>query len=218
VAERRARDAGLGNVAFAVQEVAELTVTAQVDALVGRLVLMYLDDPAAVLRRLLEAVRPGGAVAFQEMDMGAVACEPDCPLVTASGDRIRQTFARAGLDDRTGLKLARIYRDAGLPAPETLQGTRVASGPDSPVYAYLARPPVPCCPHGAHRRGHRHRGRHRGRPAAGAGRGRRRHRRPAAPHRRLDPEAGPGFATLEWGVIAVDQALHLSILAMLAVA
>ncbi|MFL6226400.1 MAG: class I SAM-dependent methyltransferase [Actinomycetes bacterium] len=139
VAERRARDAGLGNVAFAVQEVAELTVTAQVDALVGRLVLMYLDDPAAVLRRLLEAVRPGGAVAFQEMDMGAVACEPDCPLVTASGDRIRQTFARAGLDDRTGLKLARIYRDAGLPAPETLQGARVASGPDSPVYAYLAQ-------------------------------------------------------------------------------
>jgi len=27
----------------------------------------------------------------------------------------------------------------------------------------------------------------------------------------------PGLATLEWGVIAVDQALHLSILAMLAV-
>jgi hypothetical protein len=27
----------------------------------------------------------------------------------------------------------------------------------------------------------------------------------------------PGFATVEWGVIAVDQALHLSILAVLAV-
>jgi Protein of unknown function (DUF3307) len=27
----------------------------------------------------------------------------------------------------------------------------------------------------------------------------------------------PGFASVEWGVIAVDQALHLSILAMLAV-
>jgi hypothetical protein len=40
--------------------VAELTVTAQVDALVGRLVLMYLDDPAAVLRRLLEAVGRAG--------------------------------------------------------------------------------------------------------------------------------------------------------------
>jgi hypothetical protein len=29
--------------------------------------------------------------------------------------------------------------------------------------------------------------------------------------------ASPGFATVEWGVIAADQALHLTILAMLAV-
>jgi hypothetical protein len=37
------------------------------------------------------------------------------------------------------MKLARIYRDAGLPTPQTLQGARVESGPDSPVYAYLAQ-------------------------------------------------------------------------------
>jgi len=42
------------------------------------------------------------------------------------------------IDHRTGLKLSRIYRAAGLPAPETLQGARVESGPDSPVYAWLA--------------------------------------------------------------------------------
>jgi hypothetical protein len=29
--------------------------------------------------------------------------------------------------------------------------------------------------------------------------------------------ASPNFATLEWGVIAADQALHVTILAMLAV-
>jgi SAM-dependent methyltransferase len=169
VAERRARDAGLGNVSFVVQELAEVTVTAPVDALVGRLVLMYLDDPAAALRRLLEAVRPGGVVAFQEMDMGAVVCEPDCALFTTSGDRIVQTFALAGIDCRTGLKLARIFRGAGLPAPQTLQGARVESGPDSPVYAYLAPDhPHPAPAHGAHRGGHRGRGgaRHPGRPAA----------------------------------------------------
>ena len=33
----------------------------------------------------------------------------------------------------------------------------------------------------------------------------------------LTASASPGFATLEWGVIAVDQALHLTILALLAV-
>jgi hypothetical protein len=32
----------------------------------------------------------------------------------------------------------------------------------------------------------------------------------------LTASASPGFATLEWGVIAVDQALHLTILALLA--
>jgi hypothetical protein len=38
------------------------------------------------------------------------------------------------------------------------------------------------------------------------------------PGRALLRVAGsPGFATVEWGVIAVDQALHLSILAMLTV-
>jgi hypothetical protein len=108
-----------------------------VDALVGRLVLMYLDDPGATLRRLLDGVRPGGVVAFQEMDMGAITCEPDCALFATTADRIRQTFARAGLDPRTGLKLARIYRAAGLPAPQTHQGTRVESGSGSPVYAYV---------------------------------------------------------------------------------
>jgi SAM-dependent methyltransferase len=137
-ASARARQAGLANVTFAVADLADLDLAAPVDALVGRLVLMYLDDPAAVLRRLLDGVRTGGVVAFQEMDMGAVTWEPDCPLLAAAGDRIVQTFVRAGIDHRTGLKLPRIYRDAGLPAPRTLQGARVESGPDSPVYAWLA--------------------------------------------------------------------------------
>jgi Protein of unknown function (DUF3307) len=34
---------------------------------------------------------------------------------------------------------------------------------------------------------------------------------------RMRAAGSPGFATVEWGVIAVDQALHLFILAMLAV-
>jgi SAM-dependent methyltransferase len=137
VAQGRARDAGLANVSFLVQDLSEVTVATPVDALVGRLVLMYLEDPAAALRRLLEGVRPGGVVAFQEMDMGAIVCEPDTPLWATAGDRIVRTFAQAGLDHRTGLKLARIFRGAGLPAPQTLQGARVESGPDSAVYAYV---------------------------------------------------------------------------------
>jgi hypothetical protein len=73
------------------------------------------------------------------MDMAAVTSEPDCALFATAAGRIRQTFARAGLDVRTGLKLPRIFTSAGLPAPETLQGARVEGGSDSPVYAYVAQ-------------------------------------------------------------------------------
>jgi hypothetical protein len=37
------------------------------------------------------------------------------------------------------VKLPRICRGAGLPAPQTLQGARVESGPDSPIYDYVAQ-------------------------------------------------------------------------------
>jgi hypothetical protein len=36
------------------------------DAMVGRFVLMYLADPADVVRWVAQYVRPGGAAAFQE--------------------------------------------------------------------------------------------------------------------------------------------------------
>ena len=38
------------------------------DAIVGRRVLMYLADPATVLRQLAVLLRPGGVMAFQEDD------------------------------------------------------------------------------------------------------------------------------------------------------
>src|ERR1700730_9679676 len=36
------------------------------DAAVGRFILMFLPDPASVLRSLTQLVRPGGIVSFQE--------------------------------------------------------------------------------------------------------------------------------------------------------
>jgi ubiquinone/menaquinone biosynthesis C-methylase UbiE len=134
----RARAAGLANVEFLAHDAADLTLDGPVDAMVGRLVLMYFPDPAATLRRLLRHVRPGGLVVFQEMDMGAVVSEPYCPLLETTAERIRQTFARVGADPRAGLKLWRTLRAAGLPAPRMTQGARVEAGPDSAAYGHVA--------------------------------------------------------------------------------
>jgi ubiquinone/menaquinone biosynthesis C-methylase UbiE len=61
-ARERVRSAGLPNVAFEVADLPSLNPGRTFDALVGRLVLMYLPDPAATLTHLLRFVRPGGVV------------------------------------------------------------------------------------------------------------------------------------------------------------
>ena len=69
-AQQRAQQAGLDNVRFVAADLAEFQLNGEpVDSLIGRLVLMYFPDPAAVLRRLLAFVKPGGIVAFQELDL-----------------------------------------------------------------------------------------------------------------------------------------------------
>ena len=47
----------------------ELPLGQEYDALVGRLVLLYLPERAAILRRLTQYLRPVGVVAFQEYDL-----------------------------------------------------------------------------------------------------------------------------------------------------
>lgn len=69
VARRRAQTAGLANVAFLQGDVSQMALSDQFDAVVGRLILLYIKDRAELLRRLSQQLRPGGIVAFQELDL-----------------------------------------------------------------------------------------------------------------------------------------------------
>ncbi len=134
LATRRAAAAGLKNVKFLARDLSELVLEEPVDALVGRLVLMYFADPAVVLRRLVAFLKPGGVVAFHEIDMGGAKSEPDCEIFETAVERIRQAFTRAGADIGAGLRLRCIFQEAGLPAPQMILGARAEGGPDSPIY------------------------------------------------------------------------------------
>jgi ubiquinone/menaquinone biosynthesis C-methylase UbiE len=139
MARERACAAGLANVEFLVGDISELSLDVPVDALIGRLVLMYFAEPATALRHLLRNLRPGGVVAFQELQVEAASSEPHCPAYEAAVERVRRTLARAGNDSQAGLKLWRIFREAGLPVPQLLQAARVEGGPDSPIYTQVAQ-------------------------------------------------------------------------------
>jgi ubiquinone/menaquinone biosynthesis C-methylase UbiE len=141
-ARQRAAAIGLTNVHFLTRDLAdsELVLDEPVDALIGRLVLQYLPDPALVLRRLASLVKPGGLVAFQEADMkDGVYSEPVCPLYETAIQWIAQTFTCIGAEARTGSRLAQIFEEAGLPAPRMVLHARVERGPDSPLYQFVAQ-------------------------------------------------------------------------------
>jgi SAM-dependent methyltransferase len=109
------------------------------DAVVGRYILLYQPDPGAVLRRLADAVRPGGLVVFHEVDFGRphVMC-PDPPLFRKMVHLVGDTFRRSGVPPDFGLRLTRTFLDAGLPRPEVEAFMPVASREGSTMCAWIA--------------------------------------------------------------------------------
>jgi SAM-dependent methyltransferase len=138
LARRRAEAAGLTNVEFREADAAELVLDQPVDALVGRLVLMYFRDHATALRRLAEHVRPGGLIVLQEMDVLGGSSEPAVPLFDQTLRWVHDAFARAGANPSMGRGLLAAFLGADLPRPRMLLGARVESGPDSAAYPALA--------------------------------------------------------------------------------
>ena len=125
-------------VRFDLAEVAAFDAEGKFDAVIGRLVLMYIPDPAAALRRLCRHLRPGGVVAFQEMAMPLTRSNSEGHQFRQCVSWILGTFEHAGFESDMGSKLFATFLNAGLPAPEMIVTGRVEGGPDSPVYDWLA--------------------------------------------------------------------------------
>jgi SAM-dependent methyltransferase len=126
---QRAEAADLDNIHIVQDDVTTLTLDAPVDAVFGRLILMHVGDPVAVLRNLAGQVAPGGIVAFQEFDIAVAGSEPDIPLVRRMIGYVVEAFTRAGLDIRSGLRLHHQFVAAGLPAPDMRSLGRVEAAP-----------------------------------------------------------------------------------------
>jgi ubiquinone/menaquinone biosynthesis C-methylase UbiE len=137
-AELRATAEHCDWVRFAAADLDTLVPEQTFDAIVGRLILMYLREPVVTLRRLRNYLRAGGVVAFQEMAMPLARTVPSGPIFQQCSEWILATFERAGFEIDMGGKLFASFLAAGLPAPEMIIAGRVEGGPNSPIYDYLA--------------------------------------------------------------------------------
>lgn len=134
-ARARCAELGAAGITFEQADLHDVSNLGPFDAVVGRLVLMYAQDPVAMLRDLARRVRPGGIVAFQEIDLTTPVALPEGPLYRQMFQWMVAAFAAAGADPQMGLKLFATFRAAGLPAPE-LETTRLlGGGPDFCAYA-----------------------------------------------------------------------------------
>ena len=117
-ANERAAFRGLSNVAFFESDMSTLPFGQNFDAVVGRTVLMYRHDPAADLQRLVQLLRPGGLVVFQEFDMLPGKTVPPTKVVDDVRAWLLDVFARSEIELEMGPKLYATFRAAGLDAPE----------------------------------------------------------------------------------------------------
>jgi ubiquinone/menaquinone biosynthesis C-methylase UbiE len=146
LAQARAQEAGLTQASFQAGNIRDLAPDQEHDAIVGRLILMYLPERAAILRRLAQHLRPGGVLAFQEYDFSDLSgdssdsslCYPPSPLWQQTGSWIIQAFQRAGVELQMGMKVYGTFLEAGLPAPRLRYEAILAGGPESPIYEFMA--------------------------------------------------------------------------------
>jgi 2-polyprenyl-3-methyl-5-hydroxy-6-metoxy-1,4-benzoquinol methylase len=138
LARSRAEAEQLNHVEFIQSELADLQCEHNFDALIGRFVLMFLPDPAAIMSKLSRHVRRGGIIAFQEMDISAAKSMPVMPIWRKCSEWILETFQRAGVDIQMGPKLHATFLHAGLPQPQMQLRAKVGGAPDFPAHEYVS--------------------------------------------------------------------------------
>jgi ubiquinone/menaquinone biosynthesis C-methylase UbiE len=114
-ASKRVTEAGYKNIRFQTTEFHEFADSEKFDALVGRFILMYLPDPAAILRHLSQQLRPGAAIAFMEPDFTVDSrIFPEFPQFKACSTWISEALRHSGARIDMGMGLHATYRDAGF--------------------------------------------------------------------------------------------------------
>jgi ubiquinone/menaquinone biosynthesis C-methylase UbiE len=138
LARARAVEQGLSAVHFMRAAIDAIALDEPVDAVVGRLILMHLPDPAAALGQLSTWVRPGGVIAFSENDITGARSIPDMPLFGQVTAGIVRAFEAMGLSPQFGTTLHTVFADAGLGAPHLTLGTPIGTAAETNILAYAA--------------------------------------------------------------------------------
>jgi SAM-dependent methyltransferase len=126
------------NVTFVVGDPAAMSFDQPFDAIVGRFVLMYQDDPVWSLRQITKHLRANGLVVFQEVDTSACRSLPAVSAFDEAASWLAEALRGSGARPELGLEMHSLFLDCGLPAPDMRIDAVVSGAPESPVFKLLA--------------------------------------------------------------------------------
>jgi SAM-dependent methyltransferase len=110
---------------------------AHYDLIFARWVFLFLPDPAAHLRHLVRALKPGGRLAIEDYHRDTFALLPAAAEWPAFMAADRAFFAAQGGDVNIGARLPELFRAAGLEVTE-VHPTIKTGGPASPMWRWLS--------------------------------------------------------------------------------
>ena len=127
-ATQRAKSKGLRNVSFRLGDPSELEFDRPFDAVVGRYVLLFQTDAAAMVLKLAKRLSPGGVIVFHEHDWSDVRSFPPASTYDACCQWVIEAARRAGAECNGATNLYRAFLGAGLPAPQMRMQTFIGFG------------------------------------------------------------------------------------------
>ena len=133
----RALRRDIHNVRFEVGDPAAMHFDRPFDAVVGRFVLMYQEDPVRSLRNMMRYLRDGGLVAFQELDSTACRSWPAVPTFDTAARWLAEALRGSGARPELGLEMHSLFLDSGLPEPSMRMDALVSGEEFSPVFLLL---------------------------------------------------------------------------------
>jgi len=137
-ARARAEKSRVGWLQFQEADIFSFEPEQKFDAVIGRFILMHVADPVGAVKRMTTFLKPGGALAFVELDIDQAGAVPELALLTQCIEWITETYRRVGVDPNMGSGLYATFRAAGLD-PHLTGTCRVESGPGSIAYAFTAQ-------------------------------------------------------------------------------
>ncbi len=133
-AEQRAAARGLRNVSFEQGDLVSWDPPCEFDAVIGRLILIYVKDPPAVVRRHALALRPGGIYVAMEYEMQVTRTDPPTPLAMKAVGWFLKAFEAGRVDTVLGARLGVVLSEGGLASP-TVMGVQGFLAPSDPLGA-----------------------------------------------------------------------------------